>query len=192
MPKEAPPQKPFPPRPGTRAQACGFQPTGVREGLHQHGERLRASLAEGQSCTGAAKGLTLPYLGNKRPLMRSQPFPAWFPCAVMTGHLDPIFMGIKAVTLSQSLISLRRNVGVGACSKWAVAHPPPPVLQRKASSLPARVQVLGQKQAGLGVYRVWLSPEELSCSGWAASLRAFCVSSHRGLCHLLLLLPRPL
>lgn len=190
MPKEAPPQKPFPPSPGTRAQACGFQPTGVREGLHQHGERLRACLAAGQSCTGAGKGLTLPCLGNKRPLMRSQPSPAWLPCAVMTGHLDPTFMSIKAVPLSQSLISLRRNVGVGACSKWAAAHPP--VLQRRASRLPARVQVLDQKQAGLGVYRAWLSPEELSCPGWPASLRAFSVSSHRGLCYLLLLLPRPL
>lgn len=38
----------------------------------------------------------------------------------------------------------------------------PPVLQRRASSLPAGVQVLDQKQAGLGVCRVWLSPEELS------------------------------
>lgn len=48
MSKEAPPQKPFPPRPGTGAQACGFQPAGVREGLHQQGERLNASLAPGQ------------------------------------------------------------------------------------------------------------------------------------------------
>lgn len=57
------------------------------------------------------------YLGNKRPLMRSKPPPAWVPCATLTGHLDPTFMGIKAMPLSQSLISLRRNVGVGACSK---------------------------------------------------------------------------
>lgn len=63
------------------------------------------------------------YLGNKRPLMRSKPSPVWLPCATQTGHLDPAFMGIKAVPLSQSLISLSRNVGVGACSKWAAAHP---------------------------------------------------------------------
>lgn len=56
MPKEAPPQKPFPPRPGTGAQACGFQPAGIREGLHQHRERLSDSLASGEGLSLAIPG----------------------------------------------------------------------------------------------------------------------------------------
>lgn len=186
-PGEGSPQKPLLPGPGT--QAWPGAPSQLEAG--------RDCISPGEGMEGPAwpqvtgtGGLCDPH-PPQEPLWPLGP-PCLGPaCDVPVSHLSPTFTGIPAA----SLISVRRNVGRGAgCKCTALIPGMSPTLQH-----PARLQVLkpgacllAWHQAGGpgGGWAPWdLFPAPYSCLPDTHLLSS---PRCRRLCHLLLLLPRPL